>query len=102
VVVECDRRRRVAGEDAARLVADAEQRAQAITARARASVEAERADAAIRLQQTSAMELEALSQQARIAAERIRRESTRRNGGLAAHVVEVARTHLQETVHIGL
>jgi hypothetical protein len=96
VVVECDRRRRAAGEDAARLVADAQRQAQAVIARAGAGVEAERAAAATRVQEASAMEIEALSRQARVEAERVRRERIRRNEVLAAHVVDLARRHLQD------
>jgi hypothetical protein len=94
VVVECERRRRAAGEDAAHVVADAEQRAQAVTARARAGVEAERAAAASVLWEASAIELGALSQRAGIEAERVRRDATGRNDALVKHVVDLARSHL--------
>jgi hypothetical protein len=94
VVVECARRRRVAGEDAARVAAEAEQRAHAVTARARAGAEAERAAAAADIRAASAIQLEALSRQARIEADRVRREATGRNDTLVKQVVELARGHL--------
>jgi hypothetical protein len=94
VVVECDNRRRAARDDATRLVAEAEQRGRAVIAKAHASVEAERANAATRLHEASAAELEALGQRARIEADRVRHETAGRNEMLVKRVIDLARSHL--------